>query len=190
MTDSNDNTDDTDDTGEKAREREQVRRAKLLTDAEALVGDLIGAERVEKLRAQGDRAGVAADVVLAAWVDDFRLIEQATFHRARRDAGRAAAIGNKAERTESLRRMSEAADSLGVLRVQRDVLIGDALFDTDAGRPTAEQPNPSHDKADASNTSGDKDAAAEKVAAEKKSAARPPTKRQATKKQPARKLGK
>lgn len=116
-----------------------------IDDVRAVAEEVMGSENFKRLTARADGAGVVADQVLAAQFDDVRLIEKARFHRARRDAGRALAFGDKAARAGAAERVAEAAGELAFVRLQRDVtsrkVVLDVPSDPDDDGVTKPQPS-------------------------------------------------
>ena len=58
---------------------------------------------------------MVGDMVVAAHLDDLLFVERARFHRARREAGRAIATGDKEEVAIAQDRLREAASGLGAI---------------------------------------------------------------------------
>ena len=80
---------------------------------------------LRRVASSGDAVGRAGDLVLAAHLEDLRLVEEARFHRARRDLGRAMATASKDEIALAREEVRVTGAELGLLRMQRDLATGD-----------------------------------------------------------------
>lgn len=105
----------------------------------AVAGQIFDDELLRKVASGADKAGRVGDLVLAAHLEDLRLVEEARFHRARRDAGRALAYGDKQEIARAQEQVRVTGEDLGLLRMQRDLATGDLQLD---GRPDGDADDP------------------------------------------------
>lgn len=106
---------DTGDSGEGRREEGWA------DDLRAVAEEAMGSESFQRLAARAGDVGGVADVAIASHLDDLRLVEKARFQRARRDAGRALALGDKQAAAAASARVAEVGSDLAFLRLQRDV---------------------------------------------------------------------
>jgi hypothetical protein len=115
--------------GAGASWREDLARA-----ADRLLAD----DELRHLRERLDDVGALGDLVVAAHLDDLLFVERARYQRARREVGRALALGTKEDVAVAQARLSATAASLGVFRLQRDVATGDVELPVD--EPVDEEP--------------------------------------------------
>lgn len=99
----------------------------------AVAEEAMGSGNFRRLVSRTGDLGGIADLAVAAQLDDLRLIEKARFHRARRDAGRALALGDKPAAAAAGARVADAGADLALLRLQRDVASHGRTIDAEAG---------------------------------------------------------
>lgn len=103
----------------------------------AAAGQVLDPDRVSRLRAYSDNPGRIADAAVAAHLEDERMVQQMRFHRERREAGRALALGDKDALESHRGRVASAGAELGLLRLQRDVANGTLEIQRDEVPPKA-----------------------------------------------------
>lgn len=91
----------------------------------AVASQIFDEKLLRQVASSGDAVGRAGDLVLAAHLEDLRLVEEARFHRARRDLGRAMAMGSKVEIALAQEDVRVTGAELGLLRMQRDLATGE-----------------------------------------------------------------
>ena len=79
-------------------------------------------------------------MVVAAHLEDLRMVEEARFHRARREAGRALAGGDRHLLSQAQEQVRVIGADLGLLRLQRDLATGESEVTAPPGK---EEPGPS-----------------------------------------------
>ena len=94
-------------------------------DLEAIAMRLLSEEDLARLRERAGDLGQAADLVVAAHLDDVLFVERARFHRARRELGRAMATDDKEGVAAGRQRLLAATESVALVRLQRDLATGE-----------------------------------------------------------------
>lgn len=118
----------------------------LVEDLRAAAEKVMGPEGLKRLLGAADRAGGVGEQAVAAVLDDVRLIENARYQRARRDAARARAVADKDDQVRADDRVAAVGADLALLRLQRDVArrtvdleqtepVGDADSGPDTDKP-------------------------------------------------------
>lgn len=90
----------------------------------AVASQIFDEKLLRRVASSGDAVGRVGDLVLAAHLEDLRLVEEARFHRARRDLGRAMAMGSKDEIALAQEHVRVTGAELGLLRMQLDLATG------------------------------------------------------------------
>lgn len=122
------------------------RAATWRQDLASVAGRVLADDELARLRERVDELGAVGDMVVAAHLDDLLFVERARYQRARREVGRAMALGGKDDVARARDRLRVAGESLGVVRLQRDLAAGEVVL------PVGEEPN------DVKHTAADREA--------------------------------
>jgi hypothetical protein len=105
-----------------------TRAAAWREDLASVAGRVLADDELQRLRERLDDVGAVGDMVVAAHLDDLLFVERARYQRARREVGRAMALGNKDDVARARDRLRVAGESLGVVRLQRDLATGQVVL--------------------------------------------------------------